>query len=110
MKIIDVDKFADAFNIERNIAYGFLRFIADAKLVQTGKRPQPKGKKGKPATLFHLDAGLGPRLVAHIEKGLKDFQDTEVVEEHQATVVPTDLATDLIASPIGQGIPSEDNL
>lgn len=86
MKTIDVDKFSDIFGIERNIAYGFLRFISEAGLVQTGKRPQPKGKKGKPATLFHLDAGLGERLVAHIAKHLEKFPDTAFEKEMPVTV------------------------
>ncbi len=93
-KTVDVDKFAELLNIERNIAYGFLRFIADAKLVSTGKRKQPKGKKGKPATLFHLDAGLGERLVAYLAEYLKKIEDVAVVEEApEAEVTGTDEET-----------------
>lgn len=85
VKTVDVDTFADVFGIERNIAYGFLRFISEAKLVQTGKRPQPKGKKGKPATLFHLDASLGERLVAYIDQNMKGIESVDLVEQAVAT-------------------------
>ncbi len=84
VKTVDVDKFAEEFNVERNIAYGFLRFISEAKLVRTGKRPQPKGKKGKPATLFHLDPGLGDRLVEYLGKNLKNIPDVELDEKAAA--------------------------
>lgn len=95
IKIIDVDKFADVLDIERNIAYGFLRFIADAKLVKTGKRPQPKGKKGKPATLFYIDAGLGERLVAHLDKYLSNIPDVEMNEQPaQEEQSPTEQITE----------------
>ena len=62
-----VEKFAEVFGIEKNIAYGLLRFLAENKLCATGKLPQPEGKKGKPSTLYMLDASVGERLVALLQ-------------------------------------------
>ena len=84
-----VDKFAEVFGIERNIAYGLLRFLSDAKLVQTSKLPQPAGKKGKPATIYHLDAGVGERLVAHLKQHLGTLNVEQAESQPAPMVGPT---------------------
>jgi len=81
-----VDKFAEVFGIERNVAYGLLRFLADAKLVQTSKLPQPEGKKGKPATIYHLDEQLGSRFVEHLKQKLGN--EMQVVPQIQLVEAP----------------------
>ena len=65
-----VDQFAEKHNIDRNIAYGFLRYLADAGLVRTDKLPQPPGKKGKPAIIYFVDdvENLANRMVEHLRK------------------------------------------
>lgn len=62
-----VDKFAEVFGIEKNVAYGLLRFLSEKQLCSTSKLPQPDGKKGKPATLYMLDASVGERLAALLQ-------------------------------------------
>lgn len=65
-----VDDFADLTKLERNVAYGFLRFLAETGLVKTGTRKQPEGKRGKPTTLYYLDADMATRLMAYLGKNL----------------------------------------
>lgn len=70
---VDVKQFAELFNCEESTAYGVLRFLAEKGLVETTKRPQPQGKKGKPATIFLVDIDettreLGALLVKGFEK------------------------------------------
>lgn len=65
---LTVEKFAEIMGVEKSVAYGLLRFLADAGLVQTDKRKQPEGKKGKPATLYMLDDGVGERLAGYLTK------------------------------------------
>lgn len=70
-----VDKFTEVLGIERIISYGFLRFIAEAGLVKTSKLKKAKGGRGKPSTIYHLDATLGPKLVAYLEKHLGELMN-----------------------------------
>jgi predicted transcriptional regulator len=86
-----VDKFAEVFGIERNVAYGLLRFLADAKLVQTSKLPQPEGKKGKPATIYHLDEQVGQRFVEHLKQKLGN--QMQLAPQVQAVEVPVQAPT-----------------
>src|SRR6185295_9522877 len=59
---VDVKKLADMLKIEESSAYGFLRTLAELGLVQIVKRPQPEGKKGKPANLYVFTDETGPKL------------------------------------------------
>lgn len=70
---VDVKKFAEMFDVEESTAYGVLRFLAEKGIVDTTKRPQPQGKKGKPATIFLVEVGtlcsqLGELLTTKFEK------------------------------------------
>lgn len=70
---VDVKKFAEMFDVEESTAYGVLRFLAEKGIVETTKRPQPQGKKGKPATIFLVDvrsvcAQLGSLLTDKFEQ------------------------------------------
>ncbi len=70
MNKMTVEKFAEVMGVERNVAYGLLRYLADKGLVKTGKLPQPEGKKGKPAILYFFDQNMGKRLIEHLIKKL----------------------------------------
>lgn len=59
---VDVKKFAEMFDVEESTAYGVLRFLAEKGIVETTKRPQPQGKKGKPATIFLMEVRTGTKL------------------------------------------------
>lgn len=83
-----VEKFAEIMGVERNVAYGLLRFLADKGLVQTGKQPQPEGKKGKPAILYFFDMGVGKRLVEHLVKKLNIAEEVvKPTNESVATAI-----------------------
>lgn len=71
---VDVKGFAEALGVEESTAYGFLRLLAEMKLVETSKRPQPEGKKGKPATLYLLTAEVGPKLVALLSEKMQQLR------------------------------------
>lgn len=70
---VDVKKFAEMFDVEESTAYGVLRFLAEKGIVETTKRPQPQGKKGKPATIFLVEvrslcSQLGELLTTKFDK------------------------------------------
>lgn len=70
---VDVKQFADMLGIEESTAYGMLRFCHEMSLCDITKRPQPQGKKGKPATIYLLNAKhvaerLGELLVKKFDK------------------------------------------
>jgi hypothetical protein len=88
-------KFAEVFGIEDNVSYGFLRFLADTKLVKTGKLSQPKGSKGKPKTIYHLDDGIGARLVAYLQKHLNEL----------SVPIPVEAPVDISLAPLAEVMP-----
>lgn len=65
-----VKKFAEMFEVEENIAYGLLRFLAEKGLCETGKQPQPPKSKGKPSTLYYVNAEVGQKLATLLQDKL----------------------------------------
>lgn len=100
---VDVKQFADLFNCEESTAYGVLRFLAEKNILPTTKRPQPQGKKGKPATIFMVDINDLPRALGDVlSKGFERLKNESAAipaandnhfEEVQAiSAEPTDVA------------------
>lgn len=56
------EQIAEKFGVEKTVAYGFLRFLAEAGIVETGRAAKVEGRKGKPATLYKLEANTGEKL------------------------------------------------
>ena len=71
-----VERFAEIFGLDKNVAYGLLRFLADSGLVSTNKLKQPDGKRGKPSILYMLDDGVGESLVSYLQKHVGQLKDS----------------------------------
>lgn len=52
-----VDQFSEANGIEKPVAYGFLRFLAERGFATTTKTDKVAGKRGKPSTIYTLTDG-----------------------------------------------------
>jgi len=88
---VDVKQFADMFDIEESTAYGVLRFLAEKNIVETTKRPQPQGKKGKPATIFLVEVPrlcnqLGTLLASKFEQIKPELLDTPAANDNTTEV------------------------
>lgn len=88
---VDVKKLADMLKIEESSAYGFLRTLAELGLVQIVKRPQPEGKKGKPANTYVFTDETGPKLgrllLAKFHEHMSDEPVANPVQEVQTDSV-----------------------
>lgn len=62
-----VDQFANANGVEKPVAYGFLRYLAEKGQVSTSKAVKPEGTRGKPAVIYTFT----PELAAQF--GIQEF-------------------------------------
>lgn len=68
MNTYTVQELADKLGIDRDLAYGLVRYLVHAKLAKfRGERPNPSGK-GKGAHVYEIVDGAGKRLAAIIGK------------------------------------------
>jgi hypothetical protein len=81
-----VEKFASVFGVDKGIAYGLLRFLAETGLCKIEKQKKPEGKMGKPSILYMFDATIGSRLATYLSKFIKEFQETVATSATTDTV------------------------
>ena len=49
-----VEQFASANGVQKPVAYGFLRFLAEKGLASTSKADKKEGTRGKPSVVYDL--------------------------------------------------------
>jgi len=64
-----VDQFSEANSVEKPVAYGFLRFLAERGFATTTKTDKVAGKRGKPSTIYTLTEGA----VAFLGSSVKEY-------------------------------------
>lgn len=62
-----VDQFSTQFNVEKPVAYGFLRLLADKGMVSTSKADKPAGTRGKPATIYTFSPETAEKFSAFVD-------------------------------------------
>lgn len=62
-----VDQVATMFGVEKQVAYGFLKFLATKGLIDTDKETREPGQKGKSATLYKFDKDVVNRFVTFMD-------------------------------------------
>ena len=80
-----VEQFAEANNVEKPVAYGLLRFLAEKNIVTTDKAPKEAGKRGKPAVIYDV-----PLTVALSLNVTEYVAPTPVAEVQPAETVSTE--------------------
>lgn len=64
------NRFADVFGVDPVVAYGFLRFLTETGCCTTSRAEKVAGRKGKPATLYHLNPECIEKLSALLTQRL----------------------------------------
>jgi hypothetical protein len=74
-----VEQFSKANNVEKPVAYGFLRYLAEKGLATTTKATKPENQRGKPAVIYHIEASVATSF------NVKEFVETPVQTVAEAT-------------------------
>jgi len=80
-----VDQFSEANSVEKPVAYGFLRFLAERGFATTTKTDKVAGKRGKPSTIYTLTEGA----VAFLGSSVKEYVAPVATVEVAAVAVET---------------------
>ena len=67
-----VEQFSQANSVEKPVAYGFLRYLAEKGFAITTKAAKPENQRGKPAVIYQIEANVSTAL------GIKEFADKPV--------------------------------
>ena len=67
-----VEQFSQANSVEKPVAYGFLRYLAEKGLATTTKATKPENQRGKPAVIYHVETSVATSL------NIKEFADKPV--------------------------------
>lgn len=89
---ITVDEFCELTGIERNVGYGFLRWMAEAGYVDISRSKGPRQTRGKPANYYDFgDASLPDKVHAALEQMLDEIAAFK--EEESDQVLQLEVAT-----------------
>lgn len=106
---VTVEQLAEMFGVNKQVSYGFLRFLAESKIVKTSKVARPKGTKGKPATIYHLNDSTGSTLAAKMKAVLPSEPEPQEVASAdkpvEALIIDDDAVMQDLLSTIGETIP-----
>lgn len=73
-----VDQFSSANSIEKPVAYGFLRFLAERGFATVTKTDKVPGKRGKPSTIYTLTDSTVAFLGDTVKEYVAPVATTEV--------------------------------
>jgi len=62
-----VDQFAAQHGLEKPVAYGFLRMLADKGMLATEKATKVPGTRGKPATIYTFTPETSEKFTAFVD-------------------------------------------
>lgn len=87
-----VEQFAEANNVEKPVAYGLLRFLAEKNIVTTEKAPKEAGKRGKPAVIYDvpLTVALSLNVTEYVAPALAPVAEVQPTETVSTETVSTD--------------------
>ncbi len=82
-----VDQFASANNVQKPVAYGFLRFCAERGVATTSKASKPEGTRGKPSVVYdiepHIAAAFGIKEYVAPVQAVTETTETQPTETAQ---------------------------